>query len=570
VRRDVTGVLTYPICLQRDEANSSIRWYEGRIEELENSDTERRMRQHQADLASVREATSAEISALRAQLLAASVVSNAAGAAVVASDEAVAEGRGGSEEEGAAGVGGDCGGKGCGRYGQLPENTLTSLLFGDDGSDASEGGFAASSDPESEQGEQHASSTSRVPPTEGAARLHEAAPSSSGEARDCIRCRELQRTLHSAAAAAGVPGDAPPNNVAVAVAAALTNVQQALHDERMRSQALLFTLESQGSMAVTRGRGDVAAPTPVPPVTAEQGAQTEGEGFNLISGDGACTTSPKGPSDGSCAAPPSCAHTDSDARSHSASSEAMLAQVTAELVALQAVNTRLLAKIEALQAKLQPGKLVPVAEARQLVARVKEAAASQVKVRLDAGCAMLLPLDMLRPTRYREACVHCALHLCLQRCFLCLLLRGMRTVACNGGGVVVGPVVGGTVPTYVCLLGGVVLRRLPCSCPIFLIGFALSAIEENLLRTFQVCLLWARPCSRRQVLNLLQLTSWSVCAPRSAWLPSSLARAHSVVHAAELLLLHQTLLAICLSLLCSLLSSFPSLLKRILERLLTL
>ena len=138
--------------------------------------------------------------------------------------------------------------------------------------------------------------------------------------------------------------DAGSDATPVAAAAAgdaLAAAQAALRDEQMRSQALLFALEGAAA----------------PPATADAAAQ-------------ACCVAEVEPA-------------------AAAEAEARAAALAAELAELQALNGKLLTKVESQAAALQPGKLVPVEEARHAVVRAKEAAAEQLTVRLLSSTAAL-------------------------------------------------------------------------------------------------------------------------------------------------------------------------------------
>jgi hypothetical protein len=388
--------------MQLDEAHSSVRWYEGRVAELEASDAEARIARHAAELAALREAHAAETAELRSQLLAATAKSNG--------------GEGAGESDAAAG-----GRVVAGRYAAADAEALSSLLYGGDGSDdGSEAGAAAE------------------PSGAGAAPAqHSAAERGSAVgAIACKKCEAVSAELRAAVCAAGVADvapDAAPEDLAATLVTACACAQAALRDEKMRAQALLYTLEGRCS-------DDAPATQPPPPIaspsdgaSAQQLAGLRREHSDLLArherdaaalreataalevlrsaqDSSAAEQAQQGAAAlrevqaalaraeaareneaAAAAATRDEAHAErarlqeaqardaaaADAERASVQARASDAAVkleaaTAELAELQGVNKKLLAKLEA---------AVPVAEARQAVARAKDAAAKEQQVR---------------------------------------------------------------------------------------------------------------------------------------------------------------------------------------------
>jgi hypothetical protein len=457
-------------CMQLAEAHRSINWYEVRIAELESSDENARLRQHQDDLAAVREAAATEARELRAQLLAAQAATAATGgqsgpkesaaeaavaalrqeltaareaAAVEAAElraklqaalvmteptaEAAASGAYGqwqsslcekaTPREGKSappmelasprtrfeamapsadaqqlrnpsGVVGrttetipapqaETTDRAMGSYAEknwdsaapsprsaAASDALATLLFGDEGSDvdaaeACGGGRGSSVAHSTCSGYvgAHVAASGTCSYSSNAQAVHALHTVGDAQAvgRACSMCKALWGALRDVAEILSVDVVAAgrdPAAAGVAVTQAAADAVRSLHEERMRAEALLFTLESSASSGAGGVKTSLADVGTSPSASSQRPCRDEGCGMKAS----ACCES-----------------------------ASMLWSASAELEALQQVNAQLLSKMQSLQAR----EVVPVAEARAAVARARTAAISESKARMSPSCDLL-------------------------------------------------------------------------------------------------------------------------------------------------------------------------------------
>ena len=447
--------------MQLAEAHSSIQWYEQRIAELESSDAEAQLRQHQGEIAALRKQHAAELASVRAQLLQQDATPGAHGKPQDEQPAQSGDAHTRAHQSAAAR-----------RYDDAPGDALSSLLYGGDDSESN----SVADEPVRPTPQQQApaqaldepSPSPQVPSHSPPPAAHEAA--SAGEQvqpaehtllQSCAQCAAMAHSVSALAAHHDIAlpaecdawqlGSSAESGAAAtaaaaaaqAISAAITELHNALHDERMRVQALLYTLEgtardqSRPCADTKPGKELSAAVSALQKECSQQQAelhalqqqlaaaqqQEHSAGVELRSQQEqlAQTTSAHAELQQHSAAteqeladakarlaalqhehdalqkahdPGAQQHAsalavelaelrtahDALKTQHDPGATAKIERVTAELSALQEVNAKLLDKVAALQRRLQDGSVVPLTEARAAVARAKEVAEAQLQV----------------------------------------------------------------------------------------------------------------------------------------------------------------------------------------------